>query len=142
MDLLTASQIWIMAGAVFLIIELFTTSFFALFLGIGAFVTAVLVWMGFIDSTSAQLLVFGVFTGLSTLIFRDKIKNTFQKSSLGFHEFVGDRVRVVQTILPVQGGKVLYRGAEWTAYSANEQQLDVDTFAVIKKVDGISLIVE
>lgn len=142
MDLFTNSQIWIMAGAVFLIVELFTTSFFALFLGIGSFVTAFLVWMGLIDSSTAQLLVFGIFSALSTLIFRNKIKSTFQKSSTGYHEFVGDKVRVVKTIMPFQGGKVFYRGAEWSSYAADNQQFEEGEYVTIKKVDGISLIVE
>lgn len=139
---LTSTEIWTIIGVLLLVIEIFAVSFFFLFFGIGALATALLSWIGVLDSITAQLLVFIVVSAASILIFRKKLKLSFDKRSEGFNEFEGEKVKVVEAILPNEEGKVSFRGAHWIAYSSPTETLSEGTHAIIKKVEGIKLFVE
>lgn len=139
---LTSIEIWAIVGVLLLIVEIIAVSFFTMFLGIGALAVALLSWMGLIDGLTAQLIVFIVVSVASLLIFRNKLKSSFDKKSEGYNEFSGERVKVVETILPNQEGKVFFRGANWIAYSHATEDLPKGSQVTIKKADGIRLLVE
>ncbi len=57
---ISPTQIWIIIGVAMLIAELLSVSFVFLFLSVGAFVTALLVWSGVMPMVNAQLFCFSV----------------------------------------------------------------------------------
>ena len=137
-----AISVWVILGVGLLILEAVTVSFYSLFFGIGALATALLVYMDITPDTRSQLLVFGLASMASLLLFRKRLLILFNKTKHEYTEFEGEVVNVSATI-PLEGeGKVFYRGADWIAYSSHDQKIDKNTKVKIVKVDGIKLKVE
>lgn len=137
-----AISIWIILGVGLLILEALTVSFYSLFFGIGALVTALLTYMDITTDTRSQLLVFGLASMASLLLFRKRLLHLFNKTDGEYSEFEGEVVNVSATI-PANGeGKVFYRGADWIAYSSSGEKIDKNTKVKITKVDGIKLQVD
>ena len=55
---LEGANLWVILGVALLIIEIFSVTFFAIFFGIGALFTGLLVWMGVLEGFTSQLIVF------------------------------------------------------------------------------------
>lgn len=139
---LSNTEIWVILGVVMMIVEIFAISFFFLFIGVGALVTALLSWVGIVDNLTAQLIVFSVISAASMLIFRKKLRESFNEKSGDYHEFKGERATVIKPILPNSDGKVFFRGADWLAYTESGEEIPIDSNVSIKKADGIRLLVE
>ncbi|NBA88533.1 NfeD family protein [Emticicia sp. CRIBPO] len=133
--------IWVIVGVIMLIVEIFSTSFYSIFFGVGAFITAVFSYLGLLDETSAQLIVFCFSSVISLVLFRKKFKELFLKEQGSYTEFIDEHARVSVEI-PVGGeGKVFYRGSEWMAFSDSLNSLLPDEKVIIKKIEGIKLFV-
>ncbi len=139
---LANTEIWVIIGVVMMIVEIFAVSFFFLFIGVGALVTALLSWMGIVDSLAAQLIVFSIISAASMLIFRKKLQESFNKKSGNYNEFEGERATVITPILPNNDGKVFFRGADWIAYADSGTEIPANSHVTIKKANGIRLLVE
>lgn len=134
--------LWIVIGVLLLVAEILSVSFYSIFFGIGALVTALFIYMGLADDLTAQLLIFGVASMGSLLIFRKKLLEVFNKNTKEFKEIVDDFAKVSHSI-PAHGeGKVFYRGADWIAYTDADHSIEKDARVRIKKIDGIKLIVD
>ena len=141
---LNSPQIWVILGVLALIAELLSVSFVFVFLSIGALITALLAWTGVAPTLNAQLLSFSVVSVLSLVVLRKPLRAFLKKDGGGveYSEFVGDKATVMQEI-PTQGeGRVFYRGTEWIAIANNGQVIQKSKSVIIKKLDGIKLIVE
>jgi inner membrane protein len=137
-----SASFWIIFGVILLLIELFSITFFAMFFGIGALFTGVLVSFGVLDDLTAQIAIFAIASMLSVYFFRKKFKEIFNKKGKEYNEFEGE-IAQVSLLIPENGeGKVYYRGTDWLAYSKNGNEIAKDTKVKINKVDGIKLIVE
>lgn len=135
-------NIWVIMGVVLLVLEIFTTSFYAIFFGIGALVTALFVYLGFADELPTQVIIFALSSIVSLLFFRKRILELFTKNNSEFNEIVNEFAKVSKEI-PVSGeGKVFYRGSDWIAYESDGKSILEGTKVLIKKIDGIKLIVE
>jgi membrane protein implicated in regulation of membrane protease activity len=139
---LANTEIWAIIGVIMMIFEIFAVSCFFLFISVGALVTALLSWMGITDSLIAQLIVFSVISAASMLIFRKKLRESFNEKSGDYNEFEGERATVIKAILPNGEGKVFFRGADWIAYSESGIAIPTNSPVSIKKADGIRLLVE
>jgi membrane protein implicated in regulation of membrane protease activity len=139
---LANTEIWAIIGVVMMIIEIFAVSFFFLFVGIGALMTALLSWMGITDSLIAQLIVFSVISAASMFIFRKKLQQSLDDKGSDYNEFKGEKAKVISPISPNSDGKVFFRGADWIAYSDSSEEIPVNSPVSIKKADGIRLLVE
>lgn len=135
-------SIWVVIGVALLIAEVLSVSFYSIFFGMGALVTALFIYLGITPDLTSQLLVFGIASMGSLMIFRNKLLEVFNKNTKEFKEIIDDFAKV-STSIPAHGeGKVFYRGADWIAYSHANQIIDKDARVKIKKIDGIKLIVE
>ncbi len=135
-------NIWVIIGVVLLILEIFTTSFYAIFFGIGALVTALFVYLGLAEELPTQVIIFALSSIVSLLFFRKRILELFTKNSSDFKEIIDEFAKVSKEI-PAHGeGKVIYRGSDWIAYRADGKSIQEGTKVLIKKIDGIKLIVE
>lgn len=141
---LSATHIWIIVGAAMLIAELLSVSLVFVFLSIGGFVTALLTWMGMLPSFNSQLLGFSIISVISLMLLRKSFKKLTRKNanSPEYSEYIGDKAAVVETIPPEGEGKVFYRGTEWIALSVNHGTIKAGKSVIIRKLDGIKLLVE
>lgn len=140
---MTPEIMWGAAGALLIIADVVFGSFFMLFLGAGALITAALVWAGLLPDPAWQWIVFAAVSGAGVLAFRKKLLAWFGPDGKSkYTEHAGNRVEVLVTI-PAQGnGKVKYRGTEWLASSKSGIEISEGQTAVITGNDGIVLEVE
>jgi membrane protein implicated in regulation of membrane protease activity len=144
MEFSGSAQMWVIIAAVALIAELFTVSFFFVFLAAGAAITAVLTWLGITPNTVVQLVCFTVVSLASVALFRRYALALFGKNEKvdKYQDFVGHRA-TVSVAIPANGeGKVHYRGTEWIALSHDGQPLPEGATVVVKRMDGIRVVVE
>lgn len=133
--------IWFLIGLGLIIAELAIPGIILVFLGIAAWIVAILDWCG-VDSFSVQLWIFGI-TSLALVLFvRRFVKGWFrgsERTSEGDvdEEFVGKVVFVLEAIEPGGFGKVELKGAHWKATS--EASIAAGEKAVIIARDNITL---
>jgi inner membrane protein len=135
-------NIWVILGVVLLILEIFTTSFYSIFFGIGALVTALFVYLGFADELPTQVIIFALSSIVSLLFFRKRILELFTKNNSEFNEIINEFAKVSKEIPTAGEGKVFFRGSDWIAYNADGRSIIEGSKVVIQKIDGIKLIVE
>lgn len=139
---LSNTEIWVIIGVLMMILEIFAVSFFFLFFGVGALVTALFTWVGVTDSLTIQLVIFSVISAASMLIFRKKLRQSFNQKSGNYNEFKGEKATVISPISPSNDGKVFFRGTDWIAYTEENQEIPINSSVSIKKANGIRLLVE
>ena len=144
MDLITWPQFWVLLGILFLIAELLSISFVFAFLSVGAFVTALTSWLGLTPELPAQLFGFAAVTLLTLVTGRKPLRRWFDSRTKKqeYVESVGDKAVVTETIPASGEGRIFYRGTEWTAVSQHHESIMAGRQVVIKKMDGIRIIVE
>ncbi len=133
--------VWGIAGLIMIIADVVLGTFFMLFLGGGALLTAVLVMAG-VQEPVMQWLAFAGFSAFGVILFRKKLVAAFgPRKNERYVEHIGQKVRVVDAIQANGQGRVLYRGSEWPARTADGSALDADSAAEITATDGILLTV-
>ncbi|MCF2486767.1 NfeD family protein [Dyadobacter sp. CY347] len=140
---LSLPQIWLIVGLIMLIAELVSVLLVFVFFAIGALFTSLLAAAGLLTSTESQIIAFSVISVISMLVLRKHARRLLdRKGAAEYNEFVGETAMVIKDI-PAEGeGKIYYRGAEWKANSLNHTSITAGSKVVIKKADGILLIVE
>lgn len=115
--------IWITLGILLILSELMATSIVAVFLGLGALVTGIFLYLGWIDSLAVQLLLFSGSSLLALLLARRKLKALFVGNTLNPHQHsdfftqaIGQRV-VVSCDFVKGAGRVELNGVHWDAFS-------------------------
>lgn len=132
---------WGAIGLALVILDMLFGSFYLLFLGLGALVTALSTWLGFTVDPTWQWTTFAVVSILGILLFRKRLVKHFGPGGDRYTEHVGEKVKVIQDVT-AKDGKVMYRGAEWQARSKDGALIPVGEDARILKTDGIVLVVE
>ena len=120
---MSAALIWIVVGLVLIVSELLLTSVVAVFFGIAAIITGLLLQLGIIESMAAQFTVFAVVSLASLLLARGKFQRWFRgytadssESKPDFQHDIGERGIVVDDF--VQGiGRITLNGVRWKAFS-------------------------
>lgn len=140
---LTFTQIWLIVGLLFLLIELASVSLVFVFFAIAALLTSILSLTDIIDSLNHQVIFFSVASLASMLLLRKPAKQWLKRSSNGaeYNEYIGETAMVISVIPSVGEGRIFYRGAEWIAISFDQQTIDAGSKVQIKKVDGIKIYV-
>lgn len=140
--------IWFLVGLALIISEFMLPGIILVFFGLGAWVTAVTSWIGLTTGWPSQLLCFALSSVVLLVLLRRKFRNKFFGYVGDDHglddnidEFQGQVVLVTRDIGPGPGqGSVEYKGAPWEARS--DQSIAAGQRAIIKSVDGITLVVE
>ena len=140
---LSLPQIWLIVGLIMLIAELVSVLLVFVFFAIGALFTSLFAAVGLLETTESQIIAFSAISIVSMLVLRKHARRLLdRKGADEYNEFVGETAMVIKDI-PAEGeGKIYYRGAEWKANSGNHLQIAAGSKVVIKKTDGIVLIVE
>ncbi len=127
MDSISPELIWLIVGLVFLFLEFLIPGVVLVFFGLGAFITAALVWAGVLGSMTGQLLFFSAASlvllfSLRRFVsraFRGKVKANADYDDQG--EYSGKTAMVSRTIRPGSvDGRVEFDGTEWKAIAAVE----------------------
>ncbi len=120
----SSATMWFVLGVVLLVVEAMHTGVLAVFFALGAWVTAILMWLGLIETDSLQLAVFLIVSVLSLLLLRRRLRTWLtgiRKTASGdpaLDDFAGNLATVTDAIEPATNtGKVEFRGTQWAARS-------------------------
>jgi hypothetical protein len=97
-----------------------------------------------LPSLETQLLAFSVISVLALVFFRKQAKHLLRNRGKHseYNEYAGETAMVIKDI-PAEGeGKIYYRGAEWIALSVKNTPIEAGSKVVIRKTDGIKLLVD
>ncbi len=141
---LSLAQIWLIVGLVMLLAELVSVLLVFVFFAIGALLTALLVSVGILPTLESQLMAFSVISLLSLILLRKQAKGLLNRKGKHseYNEFIGETALVIRDIPNSGHGKIYYRGAEWKALSLGSTAISAGSKVVIRRTDGIVLIVE
>jgi membrane protein implicated in regulation of membrane protease activity len=143
---LDTKMLWFIAGLILILLEFAAPGVVVIFFGLGAWVVAMAMWAGLIESVPAQCLTFAVASLILLFALRRYVASWFvggasDGTSNLEEEFTGKTVRVVHTIGGGEHtGKVELKGAEWNARS--EGPIEEGETATVVRRDGLELIVE
>lgn len=131
---------WFTACLFLIFVEISTVNLVSIWFAIGAFFSMLLAI--FVDNFLIQLLVFIVVSIISLLITKPLV-NKFKKNDVeptNVDRVIGKKAEVIKKITPDEYGEVKVLGSIWTATS--DTVLNVSDKAVVKKIDGVKLVVE
>lgn len=133
--------VWAIIGIVLIIIEMVSVTFFFAFIGMGALITALAVYLG-VKTISIQIIIFCLTSILMVALFRKTAKKLFAGHSDMKPDYVDEKVEVIEDILPGRDGSVKYRGSKWIAYSEDLKIIPAGTIVKVIASEGIKLKVE
>lgn len=131
---------WFAACLFLIFVEISTVNLVSIWFAIGAFFSMLLAI--FVDNFLIQLLVFIVVSIISLLITKPLV-NKFKKNDVeptNVDRVIGKKAEVIKKITLDEYGEVKVLGSIWTATS--DTVLNVSDKAVVKKIDGVKLVVE
>lgn len=131
---------WFIACLFLIFVEISTINLVSIWFAIGAFFSMVLAI--FIDNLLLQLLVF-ITVSIIALLITKPVVNRFKKNDVvptNVDRVIGKRAEVIKKITPDEYGEVKVLGAIWTATS--DTVLNVSDKVIVKKIDGVKLVVE
>ena len=129
--------IWLSAGIILAILEVFTPGFFIVGIGVSLAITALPAAMGLLFWV--QLLVCGVMILIFFLLVRPlvmKIPHSDSKKT-GTAALMGEEGIVVETITRIEGGRVKVGGEVWKAKS--DETIEKDSLVIVTGVEGVTL---
>ena len=136
---------WALTGIILMICEFVMPGLILFFFGLGALITALLVWL--LDlSLTMQLGVFAVASLVSLFALRRLLRNIFTGRATASSEdalsetLAGEEGVVTARIEPGQPGKVKLHGTDWKAES--EEILDVGRHVVVVNQRSLTLFVQ
>ena len=129
--------IWLSAGIILAILEVFTPGFFIVGIGVSLVITALPAALGL--PFWVQLLVCGVMILIFFLLVRPlvmKIPHSDSKKT-GTAALMGEEGIVVETITRIEGGRVKVGGEVWKAKS--DETIEKDSLVIVTGVEGVPL---
>lgn len=129
--------IWLSAGIILAILEVFTPGFFIVGIGVSLAIAALPAALGL--PFWVQLLVCGAMILIFFLLVRPlvmKIPHSDSKKT-GTAALVGEEGIVVETITRIEGGRVKVGGEVWKAKS--DETIEKDLLVVVTGVEGVTL---
>ena len=143
MSILSLSPIllWFLAGILFFALELVLPGLIVFFFGIGAWCTALTVYL-LPKPLANQLLVFLVASILALILLRSTLKKVFLGRTLEVDTMDGGippgaTGEVIEDILPPAAGKIKYRGSFWQATA--EEPLHTGTIVRILEKSNLTV---
>ena len=144
-----AALIWFLAGLVLVLLEFAAPGVVLVFIGLGAWVTALAVKLGWAEGVGAQMAWFAASSLVLLLALRRFFKSWFsgfsnkQDMLRNLDEFTGQEVRVVSEVRGQARGLVEFKGANWSARAAanGDDVFEPGSRARITAVDGLCLLI-
>lgn len=137
---------WIVAGAVLIVLELIVPGMVLVFLGAGALLVALFVWLGLVQTWAASITTWFIASLALLLVLRGFFQrfmsgDTETQSTDEDVDAYGEVVDVVEAIGPNQEGRIRYRGTTWQA-ACYDHTLEAGTKAQIVCRENLIWIVE
>ena len=138
-------HIWVFAGLVLWIIEIFTPGFVIGVFGTACFIVAPFAGAGV--TFEIQLLIFGIATAAISLGIRPLILRHFYgggaKIKTNVDALVGKAGLVTEAVdNELATGRARIGGEDWRAVTADDSRLEVGEKVTVKGIDGCKLVVE
>lgn len=136
--------IWAVTGLAFILLEVFTTGFYMIFFGVGAFASAALSFFVPSGPLWSQLFVFSFVSVLSLALFRKPLMRKFglDKPVPSRDEIVNEIALPMGDIVPGGTGKAELRGTTWNAHNRTSAVLARGQRCRVVKVAGLTLELE
>lgn len=121
MDILMDLDYWLIAGLLLVFAEIVLPGGIVFFLGAGALVVALGIFLGIVTSWTGALTVYFVSSLLLILLLRGFVMrfvggDSTRANTIEILDDVGELVKVVETIGPANNaGRIEFRGTEWQA---------------------------
>ena len=137
---------WIVAGVVLMLLELLVPGAVLVFLGAGALIVALLVWLGLLSSwvsaiTTWFIASLALLLGLRGLVLRLVPGETETQSTDEELDVFGQIVEVIEAVGPEPGGRIRFRGTTWDALCL-EQTIPAGSKARIVLREDLAWIVD
>lgn len=135
-------MIWVIAGIICVIIEIFTPGFFFMSIGTSAIITGL-----FALIISNIYIQFAIFIIISSLIFVNikKLSKKFFKvegAPTNVFALIGKEAIVTKKITKTNKGYVKIGGEIWSADSIDKKPIEVGKTVVVEKIEGNKVIVK
>ncbi|MBO8155564.1 MAG: NfeD family protein [Bacillaceae bacterium] len=138
MDWLANPSIWILIAIAFVILEIFTLSFYLLWFGIGAFVSGIVAF--FWQSPVDLILIFSAVSIILLIFTRPLAKKWFFKEDAslknGADALIGRSGVVTKAIEPPHKGEIKIDGNHWSALA--DSTIAEGETVEITKVEGVT----
>jgi|TARA_B100000287_G_scaffold408628_1_gene435184 membrane protein implicated in regulation of membrane protease activity len=136
--------IWIIVGAIFVIAEIFSASFFAGPIGFGCIVAAILAEQE--ASTAVQFASFSITTVIMLLAIRPivlkMLQNKPDEQVSGIETYVGKQGRITETVDPQSGtGRIKIGSESWRAISDKNIIIEEESLATVVRIEGSKAVV-
>lgn len=135
---------WLVLGLLLVLFELATPGgFYIVFFGIGAVIVGILAGTGVVGPVWTQILLFGVLSVTSLLLFRSRVLRMMQVDPQlpPVDQLVGEVGVVLTAMAPGDVGKVELRGSAWNARNVSDGVLGAGVRSRVLRVDGLTLMV-
>ena len=136
--------IWIIVGAIFVIAEIFSASFFAGPIGFGCIVAAILAEQE--ASAAVQFANFSITTVVMLLAIRPillkMVQNKPDEQVSGIETYVGKQGRITETVDPQAGtGRIKIGSESWRAISDKNIIIEEKSLATVVRIEGSKAVV-
>ena len=136
--------LWLIVAGFFFILEIATTGFLAMWLGVAGLITLALSF--FVDNVVIQVIVFAVSSVVLILLTKPLVKKFIDKKTIPTNtdSLMGKEGIVIQTIDNIKSiGQVKLQGEVWSAKSFDDDKIiEKGTQVVVKDISGVKLVVE
>ncbi len=140
MEILNLWQIWVIAGVILCIVEIFTPAMFFLNIGLACFIASIIAALGFAGIW--QVIIFGLFSAIFLIWLRPLLLKQKQSEKPETIEmYIGKTAKVIEKVTK-DNGKIAIFGEEWQAKSINEEVFEVGDNVKIVKNESIVMFVE
>ncbi len=131
---------WFSICAFLFLLEVVTVNLVSIWFAIGAFFAMIASLIT--DSLVIQIIVFSIISIIALLITKPLVKkmHSGKIQPTNSDRVIGKRATVTKKITEDEYGEVKVLGTTWTAVS--DKKFDVGEKVVVKKIDGVKLIVE
>lgn len=145
-----STTIWFLVGLILVLLEFAAPGVILVFIGLGAWVTALAVRLGWADTLDLQMMWFATSSVILLFALRRLFKGWFtgfsetRDTRSNLDEFTGREVVVLSPIAAGTRGQVEFKGANWAARAAegDSSNFDPGERAVIMEVDGLCLLIK
>lgn len=134
-------KFWVISAGLFLILESITTGFLVFWFSIGSIFAMIISF--FTDNIIVQTSSF-LISSMILIFTTRKFCNFFLKNNKpnNVNSMQGKIGKVTVDIVPIDGaGQVKVGGETWSAISENSNTITKDTEVIVKKIDGVKLVV-
>lgn len=135
--------VWLIAIAVFLVIEIATVGLVTIWFVCGALVAFIASLLG--ANTAVQIVLFAVVSFASLFFVRPSVTKKLTKGRVktNYESLIGQETKVVEEINNLNNsGAVKLNGTEWTARSEDGSVIPVGVIVTVIEVKGVKVFVK